>query len=71
MPSDLGFVRLTAKTLVAQPHLRFEPRTCGRSIMCADTSLAARCADFRALSPIEREVATADYRRASRSILAH
>jgi len=29
---DLGFVRSDGKTLVPQPHLRFEQKECGRSI---------------------------------------
>ena len=54
---DLGFVRPDGKTLVAQPHLRFDEKDMWTLDHVRGHTLGSPLRGFRALSPIEREVA--------------
>jgi propane monooxygenase large subunit len=60
---DLGFVRPDGKTLIAQPHLRFDEKDMWTLDHVRGHQLGSPLRGFRALSPIEREVAIADYRK--------
>src|SRR5258705_434286 len=60
---DLGFVRSDGKTLIAQPHLRFDAKDMWTLDDVRGHQLGSPLRGFRALSPIEREVAVADYRK--------
>jgi propane monooxygenase large subunit len=60
---DLGFVRSDGKTLIAQPHLRFDAKDMWTLDHVRGHQLGSPLRGFRALSPIEREVAVADYRK--------
>ncbi|UQD70709.1 aromatic/alkene/methane monooxygenase hydroxylase/oxygenase subunit alpha [Bradyrhizobium japonicum] len=60
---DLGFVRPDGKTMIAQPHLRFDSKDMWTLDHVRGYTLGSPLRGFRALSPIEREVATAEYRK--------
>ena len=60
---DLGFVRPDGKTLIAQPHLRFDAKDMWTLDHVRGHTLGSPLRGFRALSPNEREVAVADYRK--------
>ena len=60
---DLGFVRSDGKTLIAQPHLRFDDKEMWTLDHVRGHQLGSPLRGFRALSPSEREVAAADYRK--------
>ena len=57
------FVRSDGKTLIPQPHLRFDDKEMWTLDDVRGHQLGSPLRGFRALSPIEREVAAAEYRK--------
>jgi len=49
--------------MIAQPHLRFDSKDMWTLDHVRGHTLGSPLRGFRALSPIEREVATAEYRK--------
>jgi len=61
---DLGFVRDDGKTLVPQPHLRFDTKDMWTLDDVRGHSLGSPLRGFRALKPgAERDAAIAEYRK--------
>jgi len=60
---DLGFVRPDGKTMVAQPHLNFDEKDMWTLDDIRGHQLGSPLRGFRALTPEQREVAVADYRK--------
>jgi len=61
---DLGFVRSDGKTLVPQPHLRFEQKDMWTLDHIRGNTLGSPLRSFRALKAgTERDAAIAEYRK--------
>ncbi|ANW01695.1 aromatic/alkene/methane monooxygenase hydroxylase/oxygenase subunit alpha [Bradyrhizobium icense] len=60
---DLGFVRTDGKTLVAQPHLRFDEKEMWTLDDVRGHILKSPLLTLREMSPAEREAHLADYRK--------
>lgn len=61
--TDLGFVRNDGKTLVPQPHLIFDDSKMWTLDNVRGHKLGSPLNAFRALTPEQREVAVAEYRK--------
>lgn len=59
---DLGFVRSDGRTLIPQPHLRFDDKEMWTLDDVRGYTLMSPLEVFRALSPAEREAAAQTYR---------
>ena len=60
---DLGFVRTDGKTLVAQPHLRFDAKEMWTLDDVRGHILKSPLETLRAMSPADREAHLAEYRK--------
>ena len=60
---DLGFVRPDGKTLIQQPHLRFDDKHMWTLDHVKGYTLASPLKAFRALTPEARELAAVEYRK--------
>ena len=60
---DLGFVRPDGKTLIQQPHLRFDDKHMWTLDHVKGYTLASPLKAFRALTPEARELAAIEYRK--------
>ena len=60
---DLGFVRSDGKTLVQQPHLRFDDKHMWTLDHVKGFTLGSPLKAFRALTPEARELAAVEYRK--------
>ena len=60
---DLGFVRSDGKTLISQPHLRFDDKHMWTLDHVKGFTLGSPLIGFRALTPEGREAAAIEYRK--------
>ena len=60
---DLGFVRSDGKTLIPQPHLRFDDKQMWTLDHVRGFTLGSPLIGFRALTPEGREAAAIEYRK--------
>jgi propane monooxygenase large subunit len=60
---DLGFVRSDGKTIVAQPHLRFEPKDQWTLDDLKGHTIQSPLTLIRQMSPADREKHIAEYRK--------